>query len=865
MTFKISTLIFFLFWTISLTAQEAKPVKNGKHKSHKTESTTPAAPPAKEKKTLSIADTLKTFKAYPGLFSLYQDTSNGAVLMRISSQQIGKEYIYFSHTSDGVLPAGHFRGSFRYNRIVSLQRYYNRVEWVMENTGYYFDPQNAISKAAGANINRPVLASLKIIKEDPASGDLLVLADGLFLSENLDPIKNTLPPGLPPGSMFDPGKMSKEKSKYKSLRNYPNNTDVVVEYVYENAAPQQSGGKEVTDARNVTLQLQHSLIEMPDSGYMPRRDDPRVGYFMDQVEDMTTTQTPNYKDVIHRWRLQKKEPNARMSEPVQPIVWWIENTTPLEFRETIRQAGLQWNIAFEAAGFKNAIEIKEQPDTASWDAGDIRYNVLRWTSSPTPPFGGYGPSFVNPRTGEILGADIMLEYVFITNRLAQEKLFEVAGLPHDEHLPSVEDPYACSLGLHLQQSCRFGEVALAAEPLSEAMKGEYLTASIYYLVLHEMGHTLGLMHNMRSSQLWNPDQLQDTTLTRPVGLIGSVMDYPTPNVSPKKDKQGQFFTHRPGPYDIWAIQYGYMDIPENPVQAEQVLQAHLQKSSDPKLAFGNDADDMRNAGKANDPRVMVNDLSSDAIRYAQERMDLVNTLLPNIKKRYLQDGDSYHALRNAYVLLTGEYANSARVISRYIGGVYIERAYPGQSVTTTPYSPVSEADQKRAMQIIGKYVLAPQAMPDLRDLYAYLQPQRRGYNAPYSGEDPKLHDRMLAIQQEIFNHLLHPATLKRITDASLYGNVYTVNRMLDDLTQHIFMADMGGSVNTFRQQLQDEYVRELIEAYQSRATDRIAKAQVWNQLDQIQAKMKANVSGDAMTRAHRKHLAYQIEHSFEKE
>jgi hypothetical protein len=125
----------------------------------------PAAPPAKEKKTLSIADTLKTFKAYPGLFSLYQDTSNGAVLMRISSQQIGKEYIYFSHTSDGVLPAGHFRGSFRYNRIVSLQRYYNRVEWVMENTGYYFDPQNAISKAAGANINRPVLASLKIIKE----------------------------------------------------------------------------------------------------------------------------------------------------------------------------------------------------------------------------------------------------------------------------------------------------------------------------------------------------------------------------------------------------------------------------------------------------------------------------------------------------------------------------------------------------------------------------------------------------------------------------------------------------------------------------------------------------------------------------
>ena len=113
----------------------------------------------------------------------------------------------------------------------------------------------------------------------------------------------------------------------------------------------------------------------------------------------------------------KKDPQAAISDPVEPITWWLENTTPLEFRDMITAAALSWNIAFEKAGFSNAIVVKQQPDDAEWDAGDIRYNVLRWTSSPNPPFGGYGPSFTNPRTGQIIGADIMLEFSFLTNRL----------------------------------------------------------------------------------------------------------------------------------------------------------------------------------------------------------------------------------------------------------------------------------------------------------------------------------------------------------------------------------------------------------------------------------------------------------------
>lgn len=810
----------------------------------------------KSKGPVTMQDTLKNFKAYKGLFDLYQDTISGSLMMKIKKDQVDKEYIYFSHTADGVLPSGHHRGSFRYNKIFSIRRYFNRIELVMENTGYYFNPENAISKSAGANINRPVLASLKILKEDKSSGDLLVSADQIFLAENFDPIKPFSSPGQ--GQRFDPGKFSKEKSKYTQIRNYPANTDLVIEYVYENNNPQNWGSKEVTDPRYTTIKLQHSWIEVPPAGYTPRKDDPRVGFFMTQVEDMTANDATPYQDIIHRWRLEKKDKAAAKSEPVQPIVWWIENTTPKELRQTIKDAGLRWNEAFEEAGFINAVEIREQPDDADWDAGDIRYNVLRWTSSPQPPFGGYGPSFVNPRTGEILGADIMLEYIFVTNRLQQERLFEAAALglesPKEFSLPGEDHKY-CTLGHHLHHATQFGALALDALNLPEVEKTEYLKASLYYLVLHEMGHTLGLMHNMRASQLWSPELGQNKTITEKAGLIGSVMDYPAANVSPDKSKQGQYFTTRPGPYDRWAIQYGYSDATESD------LLKLLKRSTEPALCFGNDADDMRSVGRGIDPRVMINDMSSDAIRFAEGRINLVNSMMPGLLERYGKKEDSWHEFRNAYLLLTGELATSARVISRYIGGVYVDRAFAGQEGATQPFSPVSLEDQQRAMKVLAEKILAPDAFKTSANIYTHLQLQRRGFNP---GEDPKIHDRVLNIQKEVLSHVIHPNTLKRMTDAQLYGNKYSADRMLQDVTDAIFKSDLTGAVNTMRQNLQQEWVENLIAALEENSEyDGVAKAQIWAQLLRIENQVKNNLSGDQPTQNHRKYISWKIKQAME--
>ena len=184
----------------------------------------------------------------------------------------------------------------------------------------------------------------------------------------------------------------------------------MVDLAYDNPAPFNGGGKDITDARYVRVRMQHSFIEIPKNDYRPRKDDARVGYFMQERNDQTSKKVLPYQDMINRWNLKKKDPNAALSEPVEPIVWWVENTTPVEYRDAIVEAGLKWNEAFEKAGFKNAVVMKIMPDNADWDPADIRYNVIRWVSSPTPQYGAIGPSFVNPKTGQILGADITIEW-----------------------------------------------------------------------------------------------------------------------------------------------------------------------------------------------------------------------------------------------------------------------------------------------------------------------------------------------------------------------------------------------------------------------------------------------------------------------
>lgn len=820
---------------------------------------------------------VKGMKKIEGLFTFFRDTTTGAMFMVIDKNQIGEKFIYFSYSENGLASAGLIRGMYRETKVFQIDKYYNQIEFNTRNNTFYFDTLSALSHAREANVVPGMMASEKIIATTKDYSKYLISADNIFLKETLQQIKST-----PNPLGFALGSLSPTKTRYVNVKSYPENSDVIVKYVYDDPFPRFGGGAGSTERRYSEVVIQHSFIQLPKNNFKPRRDDQRVGYFTTQTNDMTTVEAVNYRDYIHRWNLEKKDPTAVLSEPVKPIVWWIENTTPMEYREIIKKAILQWNIAFEAAGFKNAIEVYMQPDTASWDAGDIRYNVMRWASSPSPAFGGYGPSFVNPLTGEILGADIMFEYVFMTNRLSTDRLFKLSAMPTNnpaEYLEILMDSLhrfdhehqhssaQCNLSNGLQEQTLFGITALKAMGGTAAQIERFAEEALYYLVLHEVGHTLGLTHNMRASQLLSPDELQDNKITQVKGTAASVMDYPSMNFANIKDREVQQYNTMPGPYDIWAITYGYSQGLDDQEAEEKRLEHILARSIEKELAYGNDADDMRSPGKGIDPRVNIFDQSNDAMLYAENRMKLVNKVFENLKQKYVKDGKSYHELRNAYMLLTGEYARQGDVISRYIGGVYVERFMAGQKPSSKPLTPVALQDQKRAMKLLTDYFFAPNAIFIPDSLLPYLQPQRRGFGFFANTEDPKLLDRTLVMQELPLQHLLAFTTLKRISDSKLYGNEYTLNDLFNDLNNAIFKADINGNVNPQRQNLQIYYINLLdrnLNSIYKMYYDNLAIARMTIALQDIKKMAQAGMnSGNEESKNHKKYLVYRIDQILE--
>ncbi|EKO3685471.1 zinc-dependent metalloprotease [Vibrio metschnikovii] len=754
--------------------------------------------------SMSYSSIVETMSHKEGFLTFYRDQTTGETLFAINESQLNQPMIYLAQSLDGIVEAGHFRGNFRETRVIEFRRYFDRIDIVALNPRFQFDPNNPLSRAANANISQATLATLPIIAEE--EGQILLSADRLFIGDALHKLTPTLD-RRSSGAGFMMGELLEHRSRFSAERVYPRNVDVVIDYVFLNNEPQESSAAQA-DARITQIRLQHSLIALPENDYQPRADDARIGYFTQSFDRMTDSSWAPYGDVINRWHLEKKHPEQDLSEPVEPIVWWIENTTPHEWRKAIRQGVEGWNIAFEAAGFKNALVVKEQPDDAEWESGDINYNVLRWTSSPQPLFGGYGPSLANPLTGEIIAANIMLEHIFLSNVWLTEQVFAPVTPTQQTHTHIINgQPVHCSAAHSLQQGLMMARATYGL-PTGEAFAdNERLQQGLRHLVMHEIGHTLGLNHNMKSHSLWDNEQIHDKSLTKGV-LSGSVMDYAPINLAPVGKPQGDYYSYLPGPYDIWAIEYGYSPALADPEQESQRLERILQRSHQPELAFANDADDMRFPGVHIDPRAMIGAHSSDPITYATQRFELIKHTYPQLLQTARVPGQSHQQLLISANVLFNHYLNQANVVSRYIGGIYVERAVVGQDPQVKPFTPVALADQQRAMRTLANYVFAPDVLQEMMPLLNYMQPQRRGFARYGINEDPKPHQRLFAMQQMILDHLLHPNVTMRLSDSRLYGNQYSVNQMLSELTNAIFVD--ARQVNSISQMLQVSYVQRLI-------------------------------------------------------
>lgn len=812
-------------------------------------------------KKVLVADKVKSCTKVDGLFTLYQDTATGSLKMLVKPEQLDKEFIYQSFSLGGPPSLFLNQNMIRITWVFSVKKVYDKIEFQQENTAFYYNPDKAISKAKNADVSVAKFYSTSIVAKD--STGYLIDVDDLFLSQNMDPVKpnySNLPPGI---KIFNLGNLNKSKSSYLKLRSFPNNTDVVVSLTFDNPTPTANGSSHVTDARYVEVKMQYSFLEMPDNDYKPRFDDPRVGYFMDQLEDVSTYEYPNYHDHIHRWNLVKKDPNAALSEPVKPIVWWVENTTPVEYRDIILQAGERWNMAFEKAGFKNAVVMKMMPDTASWDPADIRYNVIRWVASDL----GFaiGPSFVNPRTGEILGADITIDFGMLLFSLNEQSLSKLGFEAHDYQWDAGNDHQHnnyCSMAEGMKAQQGLALAMLTAEGASDVELKKLTEQFMTELVLHEMGHTMGLAHNMKASQMLSLAEAHDTSITHKLGTTASIMDYTIVNIHSDPTKQGDYYSTIPGPYDCWAIEYGYT--PFSKENEEAGLQEILKRSADRKLDFGNDAD-IVSAWNGIDPRVMTWDMSSDVVEYAEDRYKGINTRIAKLQDSYMSNDASYQKLLFMYYMMQRGRSSMARSVSRYIGGVYVNRNFPAEIGSNLPYTPVSYEYQKRAMQFLNDYVFDPHAFDADAALYPYLQMQRRGWNFGGGTEDPKIQNLVLGIQSQALSFILSSTNLYRINNTSLYGNTYNVAEVMEDLVNACFDADWKSEVNLFRQNLQTAAVEQFIAVAVNNGGvyDNISSAAAFVQIKDLAKSLKKNKGKDALTKAHRAKLLFMIESAIE--
>ena len=492
-----------------------------------------------------------------------------------------------------------------------------------------------------------------------------------------------------------------------------------------------------SDTGGVTVMLHHSMIELPREPMKPRRYDDRVGYFNETFEDYgSPKQEVDRVSYITRWRLEKKDPKAAVSEPKKPIVFYIGREVPAKWRPWIKKGVESWQPAFEKAGFKNAILAKEPPsprEDPDWDAEDARYSSIRWL--PSTIENAYGPHVHDPRTGEILESDIRMYHNVL--KLIRDWYFVQA---------SPNDPRAQSL------------------PLPDDLLGELVA----YVTAHEVGHTLGFRHNMKASSAYTVDQLRNPEFTKKFGVEASIMDYGRFNYVAQPG-DGARLIPIIGPYDDFAVEWGYKEFPDAKtyeLEKKELDKIVARQLDDPKVRFGD-------PNPAEDPSQQTEDLGSDSIRATEFGLKNIDRVAGFLVKATAKAGENYDLLREIYGQLISQRNRELGHVANVVGGLIRNNAwYPdGKKV----YSAVTADQQKKAVVFLNEHAFqTPKALidPDILDRL----------------ESHGSADRILAGQRSLLRMLLSPTRLNRMSEvaARTPDGAYRTTDLTSDLHEGIW-------------------------------------------------------------------------------
>lgn len=848
--------VFFLACSLCLGFPQEQP------KQEKPAEKAEAKPPEPKEKTFD--EIVKDAKKLEGLFTLYQKEDK--LYMEILPSQFGKMHLFIPTLWTSVGYGG--AGEYLADKVFILEKLDKKILLVWKNTNFVAKKSAQYKRSLENVVPESIAHAFKIESEShPERKSFLVLLDDFFLSDVVD-LGGML---STPQNAYS---LDKGRTVWGKNKTFPKNIELDVRYTLTSAKPRPEPS--VPDSRVFTLRVRYSISELPvDNGFMPRLADDRVGYFAARVYDYDKLDLDGtVVRYINRWHLEKRDPKAKLSEPKEPIVFWLENTIPLEFRPAIRDGLLEWNKAFEKAGFKNAIVVKEMPDDADWDPADIRYNTIRWVASLSGEGGGaFGPSRINPFTGQILDADVVMfapmNFIFSYQVFDSPLNFPFIG--------QTDDPFPWKRNIWGQDNIMLGwqrDYAifdmLARGKISDVKEvpKEFLYEFYKFLGCHEVGHTLGLRHNFKGSTTIKLEDLHKKSITAQESIGNSIMEYLPANLAPEGVKQGEYYQTTIGSWDKWVIEYGYAPIDaESPEGELPALAKIAARSNEPELVYGAD-EDAYNFGQfamSIDPECVTWDLSDDPLAYSEQEVQRTKDLWRQLEKRALFEGKSFYYLRRGFSSSLGQYFAATNRIVKWIGGIYHKRTHVGDPGQVLPYQVVEYGKQRQALEIIKNNLLNPDAFAFDPEFIAKLQVDRfMDFDYLFQSIDRLRLDFSLADYLQNFYRIMvaalyDPMRLHRIQDNEMMakGDKLTLGAFMGEIYAAIWQELKDGkSIGPYRRILQREHV--------ARATDLVLKAPAQapddaisicrHQLKELDKSIKdylgAQTSVDLETRAH---------------
>jgi hypothetical protein len=832
-----------------------------------------AKPPVDPTAPKPFAEIIKDAKQQDGLFPIWR--KDDKVWIEIPKAMIGKPFMFTVNIANSVGERGLYASQMGQDWMAEFRVVGKQVQLMALNTKFRAVADQG-SKVAIDQAFSPSLLGAGAVASAEHPERKSILIDAGFLFSDIPGYSTRLEYAYRLPFSLDRANSSFERARAEpklstlTARMHFATPRIPAPPMTPSPMPMPTPPQATPDPRSLFVDYVYSFAALPEQPMAPRLADPRLGHFMESFTDLGGDMKANPRvHYVQRWRLEKKDAAAALSEPVTPVTFWMDKNIPVKYRAAVEAGILEWNKAFEKIGFKNALVAKQQPDDANWDNMDAGHASIRWFVGADVGF-AIGPSHTDPRTGEIIDADIGMSDVFA--RGSRRFIAEDVGMSAEQRLAQLSLGWKDGKGI---AQCNYAQEAAAemhfAMDILEA-RGDlapdspeaeaFVFSVIRDTIAHEVGHTLGFKHNFKASTTITQAQLKDKAFTEVNSISGSVMDYNAYNLPLKGEAKTSINPTTLGAYDYWAVEYAYKQIPADQEKAE--LARIAGKSTDPKLAYADDAD----AGGFGpydglDPLANRFDLGDDPLAFYKKRLKLSQELWARVQERKPQAGDD--PLRQRRQIMAGfrQLGGAAELVGKYVGGMHALRDLPGTTGRPS-FRPVEPAKQREALQFIASGLFSADSFRFKPELLSSLS---LDYNEWERGTPLSIPAVVGGIQRVALDRMLSTGTASRMLDLPSYvapeqrKGMISLNEVYATLQGAIWSELKSGSeIDRLRRNLQREHMKRLQTLLTKGSPTLPADAQSLLRYNatQLQSDLRAAVAKGGQSVETRAHLAESL-------